>query len=156
MLLDHLLLLNCTSGVVQARIFKDVTEDGDSASEGEAEAEVEGEEGEGEGEEDEGGGRIQEVKWSVPDGFQVANEPEALDKSLVGEQIYMRWETYGWQLGKITDIITKDTPRLIKKFNYRCMWADGSKGPAMLGVQNNAYGPDAHFNSWVVLEAGAV
>ena len=110
---------------------------------------MEGEEGEDEGEEDDCERRIREVKWSVPDGFQVANEPEALDKSLVGKQIYMRWETYGWQLGKITGIVTKDTPRLIKKFNYRCVWADGSRGPAMLGVQNYAYGPDARFNSWV-------
>ena len=36
------------------------------------------------------------------------------------------------------------------------MWADGSRGPAMLGVQNYAYGPDARFNSWVVLNEDAL
>ena len=57
----------------------------------------------------------------------VADEPSELGKSLIGEQIYMRWETYGWQLGKITDVITNETPRLFKKFNFRCVWADKTK-----------------------------
>ena len=60
--------------------------------------------------------------WSVPDGFKVAAEPENLDKSLVGSTVYMRWETYGWQLGRITDVVTDATPRLFKKFNYRMVW----------------------------------
>ena len=47
----------------------------------------------------------------------------------------MRWETYGWQMGKITGMVTSGTPRLIKKF-YRIVWADGSKGPAKLQVDN--------------------
>ena len=93
-----------------------------------------------------------EVKWSVPDGFEVAGEPAALDSTLVGKHVYMRWETYGWQLGKITAVVTKDTPRLFKSFNFRCIWADGSKGPAKFGVDNYAYGPDARLNSWVILE----
>ena len=37
----------------------------------------------------------------------------------------MRWEEYGWQLCRITDIITNATPRVFKKFNYRIIWADG-------------------------------
>ena len=64
----------------------------------------------------------------------------------------MRWETFGWQLGKILDVITQDTPRLFKKFNFRCQWADRSKGPAMLGVANYGHGTMARFNSWVILE----
>jgi len=28
----------------------------------------------------------------------------------------------------MTDIITNATPRVFKKFNYRIIWADGSKG----------------------------
>ena len=50
--------------------------------------------------------------------------------------MYMRWETYGWQLGRITDVITNVTPRLVKKFNHRIIWADGSKVPAKLAVDN--------------------
>ena len=46
----------------------------------------------------------------------------------------MRWEKYGWQLGRITDIVTNATPRVFKKFNYRIIWADGSKGPAQSSV----------------------
>ena len=42
----------------------------------------------------------------------------------------------------ITDVITAATPRLFKKFNFRLVWADKSKGPASLGVANYAYGPD--------------
>ena len=48
----------------------------------------------------------------------------------------MRWEKYGWQLGRITDIVTDATPRVFKKYNYRIIWADGSKGPAKLSVEN--------------------
>ena len=131
-------------------------EDGGSDSEGEGEA-GEGEEIQDDEESGEEGGegqakRIKEVKWSVPDGFEVAGEPAALDSTLVGKHVYMRWETYGWQLGKITAVVTKDTPRLFKSFNFRCIWADGKSGPAKLGVDNYAYGPDARLNSWVILE----
>ena len=38
----------------------------------------------------------------------------------------MRWEKYGWQLSRITNIFTNATPRVLKKFNYRIIWADGS------------------------------
>ena len=83
-------------------IFKDVTEEGD-------ESEEEGEEEEGEereeGEEVERG--VGEVRWFVPEGFQIAAEPETLDTTLIGSTIYMRWETFGWQIGKITDVITE-------------------------------------------------
>ena len=76
---------------------------------------------------EEGANGIVEVKWSVPAGFAVAPEPSQLDKSLVGEQVYMRWETYGWQLGKITGVVTKSTPQLFKKFNFRVVWSDGQQ-----------------------------
>ena len=70
-----------------------------------------------------------ERRKTVPEGFQVhAAEPDALDKTLIlGSTIYMRWETYGWQLGKITDVITDATPHLFKKINFRLVWADKSK-----------------------------
>ena len=64
-------------------IFKDVTEEGD-------ESEEEGEEEEGEereeGEEEERG--VGEVRWFVPEGFQVAAEPETLDTTLIGRRRY--------------------------------------------------------------------
>ena len=63
----------------------------------------------------------------------------------------MRWEKYGWQLGRITDIVTNATPRVFKKFNYRIIWADGSKGPAKLCVENYGHGSDARYNSWAIL-----
>ena len=81
----------------------------------------------------------------------MADEPEKLDGSLVGENIYLRWERYGWQLGKITAEGTKATPQLFKKFNFRVTWADGSKGPTKLAVESYAHGSDARYNSWVVL-----
>ena len=95
------------------------------------------------------------MTWAIPDGFQVANEPSELNASLVGSHVYMRWEKYGWQLGKITDIITRATPRLFKKFNFRIIWTDGSKGPASLAVDNYGSGTDARFNSWVLLKPAA-
>ena len=67
----------------------------------------------------------------------------------------MRWEKFGWQLGRISDIVTSVTPRLFKKFNYRIVWSDGSKGPAKLSVENYGYGSDARYNSWVILSPTA-
>ena len=49
-------------------------------------------------------------------------------------------EQYGWQLSRITNILTNATPRV---FNYRIIWADGSKGPAELSVENYGHGSDA-------------
>eukprot|EP00966_Prymnesium_polylepis_P142029 3279967-Prymnesium_polylepis.1 len=136
-------------------IFKDVTEEGGAE-------ESEDEEGGKEGEEEADGAdgadgaddnRVTEVRWSVPSGFEVADEPAELDGSLVGKHIYLRWEVYGWQLGKITSQITKSTPKLFKNFNYRVTWADGSKGPTKLDPARYASGSDARFNSWVVLDS---
>ena len=47
--------------------------------------------------------------------------------------------------------VTSGTPRLIKKFNYRIVWADGSKGPAKLQVDNYGHGSHARYNSRVIL-----
>ena len=76
-------------------------------------------------------------------------EPSILDVSFVDSAVYMRWETY------VADgqdhRVTSGTPRLIKKFNYRIVWADGSKGPAKLQVDNYGHGSHARYNSWVIL-----
>ena len=65
----------------------------------------------------------------------------------------MRWEKYGWQLGRITDIVTNATPRVFKKFNYRIIWADGgSKGPAISSVLRTIVtGQMLATNSWAIL-----
>ena len=46
----------------------------------------------------------------------------------------------------------RQNPRLVKRFNYRVMWADGQKGPAKLAVANYSYGHHAAYNSWVILQ----
>ena len=89
---------------------------GGSDSEGEGEA-GEGEEIQDDEESGEEGGegqakRIKEVKWSVPDGFEVAGEPAALDSTLVGKHVYMRWETYGWQLAGSWERLLRSSPRI--------------------------------------------
>ena len=65
----------------------------------------------------------------------------------------LNWETYGWQLGKITDVVDRSTPRLFAKYNFRVVWADRSKGPAKLAVDNYGGGSTARLNSWVLLES---
>ena len=65
----------------------------------------------------------------------------------------MRWEEYGSQLCRITDIITNATPRVFKNVNYRIILADGSKGPAKLSVENYGHGSDARYNSWAILSS---
>ena len=47
-----------------------------------------GEDGAEEGAEDMTGQGGAEMKWSVPDGFEVADEPAKLDSSLVGQYVY--------------------------------------------------------------------
>ena len=75
-----------------------------------------------------------------------------IDESLVGSAVYiMRWEKFGWQLGRITAKITAAQPRLFAKFNYRIVWADKTKGPAKLAVNNYAFGEHAAYSSWVIL-----
>ena len=49
-------------------------------------------------------------------------EPSKLDDTLVGSSVYMRWEKYGWQLGRITDIVTNATPRVFKKFRTTALF----------------------------------
>ena len=103
-------------------------------------------------EEGEGSDKPDPVAWSMPDGFTLGAEPSKLDASLVGKHIYMRWKDYGWQLGKVYEQITSANPRLLKKYNYRVVWADTAKGPTSLRVENYAHGLDAALDSWVVLE----
>ena len=80
----------------------------------------------------------------MPDDFKIAPEPAILDGSLVDSAVYMRWETFLWHGPNAT-------PRLVKKFNYRIVWADGIKGPAKLQVDNYGHGSHARYNSWVML-----
>ena len=95
------------------------------------------------------------MTWALPEGFVLGTEPDmrSIDPwKLKGEIICMRWKGYGWQLGKIYEIITTATPRLAKKFNFRVAWADNSKGPASLTAANYASGADAALDSWVILK----
>ena len=112
-------------------------------------SESEGEEG---GEEDEMGEgdaeRITEVKWAIPSWlFSCRGAVSAV----IGEHVYLPWEKYGWQLGKITHVITADTRRLFKKVNFRIVWADRSKGPCKLDAKSYASGTSEQYSSWVVL-----
>ena len=93
------------------------------------------------------------MRWSVPDGFTVAPEPSILDVSLVDSAVYMRRETYGWQMGKITGMVTSGTPRLIKKFNYRIVLGRRQQGigQAASCLDNYGHGSHARYNSWVIL-----
>ena len=79
-----------------------ITEDGGSS----------GDESESDEDSDENGDDVSEVKWSIPEGFKLAQEPAELDGSLVGAMVYLRWKTFGWQMGKIYDIVTSATPRV--------------------------------------------
>ena len=70
----------------------------------------------------------------------VAPEPVKLDGSLLDLLVYMRWETYGWQLGRKIYAtrshnrhteVGKEVQQLLVP---DCVEADGSKGPAKLAV----------------------
>ena len=76
-------------------------------------------------------------------------EPAKLDETLIGETVYMRWETYGWQLGKITGVVTEANPRLFKKSNFRLVWANNRQTSRT--VKKNMPTVQMH-NSWVILK----
>ena len=102
-------------------IFKDVTEDGDQSDE-------EGEEGEEGEEEEEDSAGVCEVKCSQSQrASRLQRSQTHLTRLSFLAVPYIRWETYGWQLSKITDVITDATPHLFKKINFRLVWADKSK-----------------------------
>ena len=73
---------------------------------------------------------------------------------------YLNWKDYGWSLGKVTELITKSTPLLFKKYNVCAIWAVESKlnkkckGPCMLDLILKMYksGADAQLDSWVFLD----
>mmetsp|Transcript_20190 Transcript_20190/g.48437 ORF Transcript_20190/g.48437 Transcript_20190/m.48437 type:complete len:137 (+) Transcript_20190:335-745(+) len=112
----------------------------------------EGEEsGEENSEEDADAGDEQSVRWYLPAGFQIARKPSSIDVSCVGKLVFFHWEKFGWQLGKVTELITAATPRLMRNFNVRVAWADG-RGPTMLDLDMFQSGDDAPTNSWVFLE----
>ena len=118
-----------------------------------AEGEEAADEEEDEGEEAAADATMREVKWAPLPGLQVLKKPEKLDDALVGQKVYLRWETpWGWTLGVITERLTSATPRLFKKFNFRVKWSDGSKGPANLPLDNYSHGPTAPYNSWCLLQ----
>ena len=105
---------------------------------------------ESEDEADAAGAATSEVKWRIPDGFTVAPKPSAIDKACVGRFVFLKWATFGWQLGKVGSLVTKSTPRLFKKFNVRVTWADG-EGPCKLDLPAYRHGDNAPTDSWVFL-----
>ena len=93
-----------------------------------------------------------EIKWGLPEGLKVADKPTLLDASLVGLLVFMRWPApHGWLVGVVTEKFTNATPRLFAKFNYRIKWFDGWQNHNLL-LDNYLHGPDAPYNSWVLLE----
>lgn len=94
---------------------------------------------------------VEAISWSIPRGFKVAPKPSAINEQCVGLMVYMKWEKFGWQLGKVTDLITSATPRLARSFNVRVSWSDG-RGPCKLDLNIYAHGDDAPENAWVFLE----
>ena len=110
--------------------------------------------------EDESGEPVVAIPWRVPDGFKVATQPARIDESAVGRFLYLNWKDYGWSLGKVTELITKSTPLLFKKYNVRAIWAvEGRlnkkcKGPCMPDLILKMYksGADAQLDSWVFLD----
>ena len=86
----------------------------------------------------------------MPNGFTVAARPLVIDKTCVGKFVLLNWKEYGWQIGKVTSIVTRSTPQLFKKYNVRIQWADGP-GPANLDLKAYKSGSDVPLDSWVFL-----
>lgn len=94
---------------------------------------------------------IDAVSWGLPRGFEIMNKPGQIDEACVGCFVFLNWEKFGWQLGKITELITLATPRLFQQFNVRVSWADG-RGPCKLDLDMYLHGESAPCNAWVLLK----
>ena len=98
------------------------------------------------------------IMWAVPTGFLVAAQPEKIDRDCVDRFVFLNWKDYGWSLGKVTELITSKSPRLLKRYNVKVMWAIEGKlnrkcsGPCNLDLACYASGPDAPLDSWVFLD----
>lgn len=105
-----------------------------------------------EDEQDDAPPRVVEVKWSqLDEGLVPLEKPSSLGDEVVNKLIFMRWEKYGWLLGTISQRITRDTPRLHSKYNFRIKWFDGWENHKLL-LDNYEGGANAPYNSWVLLE----
>lgn len=92
-----------------------------------------------------------EVRWSqLDEGLVPLDKPSSLGEEAVGKLIFMRWENFGWLLGTITQRITRETPRLHAKYNFRIKWFDGWENHQLL-LDNYEGGASAPYNSWVFL-----
>lgn len=55
---------------------------------------------------------VDPVSWHVPEGFTLAPQPECVNSSCIGKFVFMKWEGFGWQLGKISLLTSSGvTPR---------------------------------------------
>jgi hypothetical protein len=97
---------------------------------------------------------VTEVKWSVPDGFKVAEEPAKLDGSLVGEFCLL-------EVGALRLAARKDhrsdhqldsSPLQGIQLPHITWSVDNYKGPSKLAAESYAQGADARYNSWVILK----
>tara|TARA_B100001142_G_C14036556_1_gene540345 strand:+ start:214 stop:567 length:354 start_codon:yes stop_codon:yes gene_type:complete len=89
------------------------------------------------------GGVVREVCWPVPEGFtqDLQRSHESLQYSMAAWSIALTTCAGSCLAGRwARPLAWSPTPRLVcrlvKKFNYRIVWADGSKGPAKLQVDN--------------------
>ena len=98
------------------------------------------------------------IQWAVPSGFLVAAQPAKIDQDCVDRFVFLNWKDYGWSLGKVTELITSKSPRLLKRYNVKVMWAVEGRlnrkcsGPCNLDLACYASGPDAPLDSWVFLD----
>jgi len=98
------------------------------------------------------------IRWAVPSGFLVAAQPAKIDRDCVDRFVLLKWKDYGWSLGKVTEPITSKSPRLLKKYSVKVMWAVKGRlhrkcsGPCNLDLACYASGPDAPLDSWVFLD----
>lgn len=95
---------------------------------------------------------VSRIEWRVPADLEVGRKPASIDATCVGRLVYLNWSKYGWQIGKVTAIITADTPRLFKRYNVRITWQDEGHGPCNLDLAFYRHGPSAPVDSWVFLD----
>lgn len=89
--------------------------------------------------------------YVVPEGFSlVRGPPKALNQSLVGKFVFLKWHVTGWEVGKVQSYFSRGHGS--QKFNYDIKWmSDGSLRGYKLSLESYGGGDNKAVGSWVLL-----
>ena len=95
---------------------------------------------------------VREVRWACSPRWLLGRARAFDTRWQLGQQCLLHelgvlLHTYGWQMGKISGIVSNATPKLVKKLNYRIL--DGIAGAGQAASRQYGHGAHARYDSWL-------